>query len=135
MPPLFFGIAFYELLINIFTCEREDVLLKVCGRLAGDTLALNDRAGFRGGSASPEGIERVHVERHVVEFAVKISDGGVDEIVELAELLHIVPSAFVVGSENMSTIFMHINAVDILGVAVSTDVAPFVYYEHALPFG
>ena len=96
----------------------------------GDLLALLlDLGGcFLWRHNAPHFIKGVHVEGQRVEFALVVGDGRVREAVELPKLGDIVPYFFVVGMENMGTVLVHVDALDILRVDVARDIGAFVNY-------
>ena len=53
----------------------------------------------------------------------------VNEIVELSELVYIVPNLLIRGVEDVSTVFMYIYPVNIFSVDISGDDLTFIYNE------
>jgi hypothetical protein len=73
-------------------------------------------------------VERVHIERQVVHLAVVSGYRGVDERLELADRVDEIPSALAVGTEDVRSVTMHVDAVLLLAVAEATDVV-FTFYD------
>ena len=65
-------------------------------------------------------------------MAVEVGDGAVDIVVELRELVHVFPYALVGGVEDVRTVLVHVDAVDLLGVDVARDVLALVDDQAAL---
>lgn len=66
---------------------------------------------------------------------MEVGDGRVHEVVELTELLHVVPDCPVRRPEDMGSIEVDVNALDLFRVAVAADVPAAVENEHALALG
>ena len=81
---------------------------------------------------APHLVEGVHVEGQVVELALVVGHGGVGVAVELDDGVHEVPHLFVGGVEDMSTVFVDVNAFDTLAIDVTAEVRAFVYDEAGL---
>ena len=69
----------------------------------------------------PELAERIHVERHVIRFTIDIRNGRIHVVIELAELVHVIPYAAQRGVEDVRTITMHINALDLFGIDIASN--------------
>lgn len=66
MPPLLFGVALDQLLVDGATRHVQDVFLKVGRAIVRDTVRLNRRARLFRSVYAEECVEGVHVEGHVV---------------------------------------------------------------------
>ena len=79
-----------------------------------------------GGGYSPHLIEGVHVEGQVVELALVVGHGGVGVAVELDDGVNEVPHLLVGGVEDMGSVFVDVNAFDILAIDIAAQVGAFV---------
>ena len=68
----------------------------------------------------------MYIEGQGVELALVIGHGGVGEAVEFRELVDIIPNGAVIGVENMGTVDVDVDALDLLGVDIAGDVGPLV---------
>lgn len=66
------------------------------------SLLLDLGLGLGGCADAPELAEGVHIERQVVELVFIDSNRRVDIVVELGELVHIVPDFFIARMKNMA---------------------------------
>ena len=134
--PLLLGVALDELFEDVASDQGERLLLEVLGfadALSGDLLV---DLGFRlggGDHAGPHLGERVHVEGHVVDLALVVGDGGVHVVVELGEAVHVVPDVLERRVEDVSAVFVNVDALDLLGVHVARDMRTAIDDEAALP--
>lgn len=135
MPPLFLGVAFDQLLVDGASRHVQDVLLEIGGVVVRDAIGLDRRARLIGSIDAKKGVEGVHIEGHVVELAMEVGHGRVNEIVELAELSHVVPDCPVRRPEDMGAVEVDIDAFDLFRIAVAADVPSAVENEHALTLG
>lgn len=58
--------------------------------------------------------------------------GRIDVVVELRELVHVIPDAFVGGVENMRSVLVNVDAIDLARVHVAGDMVALVDDEAAL---
>ena len=123
--PLLLGVALHERLENVTADERQRLLLEV-GRLAdvlgGHLLGDLGLGVGRRDDARPHLGEGVHVEGHVVHVAVEVGDRRVDVVVELGEAVYVVPDVPHGGVEDMRTVAVDLDALDVLGIDVAGDV-------------
>ena len=131
------GVALHELLEYIAPHERKRLLFEVFGLV--DSLGRNllRYLGLRLGGRhdAPHLAERVHIERHVVRLALIVSDGAVDVVVELRELVDVIPDVAHRGVENVRAVLVDLYALDFLGIHIARDVVAAVDDEAAFPLG
>ena len=115
------GVALHELFEDIAANERQCLLFKIRGffdiflsYLLGDF-----RLRLGGSEDAPKLTERVHVEGHVIRFAIDKGNGGVHVVVELAELAHIIPNATQGSVKDVGSVSVHVYAFDFFGEDVS----------------
>ena len=128
--PLFLRVAFDQFGVDGTADEADGLLFEVL-RLAGDLrpLLVEDFHGL-GRRGDVEHLrEGVHVEGHVVHLALVVGDRGVDEVVELRKLVHIVPDVLVRGVEDVRAVLVDVDAFDLFRVDVAGDVVPFLQNE------
>ena len=130
-PPLLFRVTFDELLIDITTYQRDSLFLKIL-RLVGNflTLLLDFGCSLLWRYDTPHLVERVHVERQGVQFALVVGHGGVREAIKLGKLCNIIPNLFIIGMEDMSTILMNIDPFNILSINISRNIRSLVNNKH-----
>lgn len=58
-------------------------------------------------------------------------DRRVNELVELRKLVDVFPYLTVSGMENMRAVNVHVNAGDLLRIAIAGDMLPLIYHETA----
>ena len=134
--PLLFGVALNELFIDVTAYKRDGLLLKVL-RLVGDlTALLLDLGGclLRRYNA-PHLIEGVHVEGQRIQLTLIVGNGRVCKAVELGKLGDVVPYLFVVGVEDMRTVFVDMDTLDALGVDIARNVGALIHDQHSFPVG
>ena len=102
-------------------------------RLASDnfTLLVDLRGGFSRRNDAPQLGEGVHIEGKVVQFTFVIGYRRVDIVVELDELVDIIPHSFVVGMEDMGAVLVHVDAVKLFTVDIAADMAAALQNEAA----
>lgn len=129
--PLLLGVALHERLEDVAADERQRLLLEVCrladvlgGHLLGD-LGLG-LGVCRRDDARPHLGEGIHVEGHVVHAAAEVGDRRVDVVVELGEAVDVVPDVLHRGVEDMRTVAVDLDALDVLGIDVAGDVVAAV---------
>ena len=127
--PLLLGVALHERLEDVTADEGQSLLLQVCrladvlgGHLLGD---LGLGIG-RCDDARPHLGEGVHVEGHVVHVAMEVGDRRVDVVVELGEAVDVVPDVLHGGVEDVRSVAVDLDALDVLGVDVAGDVVAAV---------
>ena len=127
--PLLLGVALHERLEDVAAHEGQGLLLEVCrladvlgGHLLGD---LGLCVGRRD-DARPHFGEGVHVEGHVIHAAVEVGDRRVDVVVELGEAVDVVPDVLHGGVEDVRAVAVDLDALDVLGVDVASDVVAAV---------
>ena len=134
--PLFASVALDELLVDVGAHQTDGLFLEVL-RL-GDACCLSlffDLSGcFFRCHHTPHLIEGIHIKRQAVQLTLVICHRGVRKAVKLRKRCHIIPHFFVVGVENMRTVFMYMNPFDLLCIHISCDVWAFVDYQHLFPF-
>ena len=95
------------------------------------SLLLDLGLGLGGCADAPELAEGVHIERQVVELVFIDSNRRIDIVVELGELVHIVPDFFIARMKNMGAVAVYVDAVYILSVNISRDMVSPVDHQHA----
>lgn len=133
--PLLLRVALHERLEDVAAHEGERLLLEVGGladALGGDLLGDSGAGVCRRDDAGPHPGERVHVERHVVHLAAEVGHGRVHVVVELGEAAHVVPHVPHRGVEDVGSVAVDVDALDLLGVDVAGDVVAAVDDEDGL---
>lgn len=140
--PLFLCIHFYEFLINIRPDQRNCLFLKVFRdkiferntSLIRHILKCNfflffdfSFCLFWSGN-TPHFFKCVHIKRQRIEFAIVISHRTINVTIKRGKLVHILPNLFVIGMENMRTVFIHIYTINILGINISGYMITFFNY-------
>lgn len=113
--------------------ERNSLLFEV-RRFADAALApltVDYLASLRGGGDAPQGVERVHVERQVVEPSLEIRYRRVGEAVERREPVDEVPDLAVRRVEDVRPVAVDVDAADILAADVAARVVAAVDDERA----
>ena len=134
-PPLLLGVALDEALVDVAADERESLLLEVA-RLGGSlgahlgqglgALLLDLGCGLLGCYHAPHLVERVHVERQVVEPSLVVGHGRVGVSVEGHDAVDKVPHALVGGVEDVGAILVDVDALHILAIDVAAEVRALV---------
>ena len=130
-PPLLLGVALDEALVDVAADEREGLLLEVA-RLGGSlgahlgqglgALLLDLGGGLLGCYHAPHLVERVHVERQVVEPSLVVGHGRVGVTVEGHDAVDEVPHALVGGVEDVGAILVDVDAFHILAIDIAAEV-------------
>ena len=126
--PLLLGVALDELFINIGAHQRDGLFFQILwlGDARGGPLLRDFGRGLVRGHHAPHFIEGVHIEGQAVQLPLVVGHGGVGEAVEGHETVDIIPDFFVIGMENVGAVFVHVNALHLLGVDIAGDVIPLV---------
>ena len=132
--PLLAGVALHQFLIDVGAHQADGLLLQVfgLGDAGGGPLALDLGLSLGGSHHAPHPVEGVHVEGHVVDFAVIVGDGAVGVAVEFGKAVHIRPHLFGIGVENMGAVAVDVDSFHLLGVDVAGDMVPPVDDQAAL---
>ena len=129
---MFFGIILNEDFIDGATDETDGLLFEITGGVS-DFLSFGfDVAHGIGWSDDviPDFGESIHVERHVIYRFVMDSNWRIDVVVEIGELIDVLPDVFIISVKNVGTVFMDIDAVLVFGINVTSDVVTFVNDEN-----
>lgn len=123
--PLLLGVALHERLEDVAAHEGQRLLLQILrfadvlgGNLLGD-FCLGVR---RRDDTGPHLGKGVHVKGHVVHVAVEVGDRRVDVVVELGKTVDVVPDVFHGGVEDVGTVAVDLDALDVLGIDVAGNV-------------
>ena len=81
---------------------------------------------------APELAERIHIKWKIVQLVLVHRYRRINVIVELRQLVYVIPNLFVARVENVCAVTVHLNAVHILGIDISSNVASFVDHKTAL---
>ena len=129
-PPLFLGIAFYQLLIHIAANQRDGLFLKIL-RLADNLLPLlrDFCLSFLRRDNSPHSVKGIHIKREAEKLSLIICYRRIRKPVEVGKTPHIIPYGFVIGMEDMRAVLMDVDAFDLFGVDISGDVGTFVNHK------
>ncbi len=133
--PLLFRVALDKLLEHVLADKGKGLFLEVGGLAFADLLggfgllALDDLLGFRRGLDAPHLREGVHVERQVVQLVLVAGNGAVHVVVELGELVDVVPHRAQRGMEDVRAVLVHVDAVDLFGVDIAGDMIAAVDYQ------
>jgi len=142
--PLLAGVALDQLLVDVAAHQEECLLFQVAG--LGDAcichgldgfgfLLVYFGLGFLRGVDAPHLVEGVHVEGQIVELALVVGHRAVGVAVELYEGVDIVPDLLVGGVEDVRTVLVDIDALDVLAIDVAADMWPTVNYKAGLALG
>ena len=135
--PLFLRVLLYELVENILTHKTKCLFLQVlwfttikssysfCFLLVNLYLSLGWCMYLR-----PHTIESIHIKRQIVELTFVVCHRTVCVAVKLYNRVHEIPYLFVVGMENVRTIFMHVNALNVLAIHITTKMWTFINNKH-----
>ena len=134
--PLLFGVALDEFFINVAAYKGDGLLLEVL-RLVGDlaALLLNFGGCLLRCDDAPHFIKGIHVEGQRIQLTLIVGNGRVCKAVELGKPGDIVPDLFVVGVEDVRTILMDVNTLDVLGINVARDVGALIHDQHGFAVG
>ena len=125
--PLFLCIAFYELLIDISSYQRDRLLLKIPWlALNFFSLLLNLRSSLLRCHNSPHLIECIHVKRHRVQLAFVISNRRIGKSIKCCKTIYILPHLRIVCMENMCPIFVEIDSFHFLRINISRNIRTLV---------
>ena len=83
---------------------------------------------------APHLIERVHVERQVIQLSLVVCHGGIGIAIEWHDGVHEIPHLFVGGMEYVGTVFMHVYSLDTFAIYVSSQMASLVYHQATFAF-
>ena len=124
--PLLGGVALDQLFVDVGAHQADGLLFQVfgLGDAGGGPLLLDLCFGLGGGHHTPHPVEGVHVEGHVVNFALVVRDGAVGVAVEVGELPRIVPHLLRVGVEDVRAVAVDVDPLHLLSVDIAGDVAP-----------
>ena len=130
--PLLLCITLDQLLIDICTNQADCLLLKIL-RLCDTsclTLLLDLLSSLLRSHNTPHLIEGIHIKRKAVQLTMIIGNRAVCKTVELRKLCNIIPDLLIIGMENMCTILMNIDSLNLLCVHVSCNIRAFVDHEN-----
>ena len=134
--PLLFGVALDELFINVAAYKGDGLLLKVL-RLVGDltALLLNFGGCLLRRYNAPHLIEGVHIEGQRIQLTLIVGNGRVCKAVKLGKPGDVAPDLFVVGVEDVRTILMDVDTLDVLGVDIARNVGALIHDQHGFAVG
>ena len=120
-PPLLLRITLDELLKNIAPHKGECLLLQITRlvNILRRNLLGNLSARFFGRANPPHLRKSIHIERQIVDFAVIVSDRGVDVIIKLGKTINVIPHILHRRVENMCPVTMELNTVNIFGINIA----------------
>ena len=78
----------------------------------------------------PHAVEGIHVEWQIIKFTLIACHTTVGVAVELNDRVYKVPHFLVTGVEDVCTILVHIDALDVLTIYIATDMWAFVDHKH-----
>ena len=84
---------------------------------------------------APHLIEGIHIEGQRVELALVVGNGRVRKAVELGKPGDIVPDLFVVGVEDVRTVFVDMDTLNALGVDIARNVGALIHDQHGFAVG
>ena len=79
---------------------------------------------------APHLIKGIHVEGQRIQFTLIVGNRRVHKAVELGKPGDIVPDLFVVGVEDVRTILMDVDTLDVLGINVARNVGALIHDQH-----
>ena len=129
-PPLLFGVTFDQFFIDVPADKGDRLFLQITG-LSGNLSALfrNFRRSFIRCDDAPHLIKSIHIKREGIEFPPEVGYGRVCETVERRKAVYISPYFRIVGMENMRTITMDEDSVDLFGMNIAGNMRPSVNHE------
>ena len=95
-------------------------------RLRGQALLFDLGRSFLRRDHSPHFIKGIHIERQRIQLTVIVGDRAVGEPVEFSKPGNIIPDFFIVGMENMGTVFMHVDAFHVFCINIAGNIGPLV---------
>ena len=130
---LLFRVTLDQLRVDIRADERNRLLLEV-PRLArdGPPLLHDDGPRLRRRHDVPELTERIHIERQVVEMPLIVRHRRIHEIIELDELVDIVPDIPIARMEDMRAVLMDVDAIPLLAVHIAAHMCAPLEHQHRL---
>ena len=140
--PLFLRVIFDEAFVDILTDEGECLLFEITRlRHPGclhfcysfGTLLINFRLSLSRCLHAPHFTEGVHIERQVIEFAMVVRHRRVGISVERHYRVDKIPYLLIGCMEDMRSVLMHINTLDIFAIDIATELWPLVYHQTLLP--
>ena len=84
---------------------------------------------------APHFIKGIHVEGQRIQLTLIVGNGRVCKAVELGKPGDIVPDLFVVGVEDVRTILMDVDTLDVLGINVARNVGALIHDQHGFAVG
>ena len=132
--PLLLRITFDERLVDILTNQADGLFFQILWIFYMILFLLFFNLGFRlfWSLHTPHLIESVHIEGQIIEFAFVVGHRRVCVTIELHKTIHEVPDLLVAGVKDMRTILMHINALHILRIDISTDMVTLVNQKNGI---
>lgn len=141
-PPLLLGIAFNKDLVDVLTYQQLGLFLQIAGLRHAIglhflesllTLFIDLGSGLLWCQNTPHLIEGVHIEGQVILPTLVIGDRRIGVAIELDNRIHKIPNLFIRGMEDMGTIFMDIDALDVLAIDIAAKMRTLVDDKAALP--
>ena len=127
---MFFGITFDKFDIDICTHQTDCLFFKVLRFVCNSLFLFVDYCFCLLRCAdSPHFAEGIHIKRQVIYFSVIVSNRAVDVIVKFSKLVDIIPYFFIAGMEDMSAVFMNVDAVLLFAVNIAADMVSSIYYK------
>ena len=132
--PLLLRITLDQLLVNILANQRDRLFLQIVRlRNAGFVaLLLNFRCCLLRCHNAPHLIERIHVKRQRIQLSLIIRYRTVRKTIELGKTCNIIPHFFIICMENVRTVFVHMDILNILRINVACNVRALVDHKHFL---
>lgn len=130
--PLLLGVFLNELFEDVPAHERERLFFEVRGFAAVQGgkrfgfLFLDFRLRLCRGQNTPHLVEGVHVERQVVKFPLVVGDGAVRVAVEFYDGIHEVPHPLVAGMEDVRTVLVYVDSLDVFAIDVTAQLRALV---------
>ena len=130
LTPLLFGIALDQLFIDIATDQRNSLFFQVLRLFAihFSSLLIDLSHCFFRCSNSPHLIKGVHVEWQVVHFSFVVGHWRICVAVEFRKLINVFPDCLIRSMEDMGTVFMYLDAINLFSIDITSNMAAFFNY-------
>ena len=97
------------------------------------SLFLNLAHRLIGSPHTPHLVERVHVERQVIEQPFVVCHRRQREAVELYETIHELPHQLIRSMKDMRPILVHVDTLHALAIYIATQMGTLIYFKHRFP--
>ena len=129
--PLLAGITLYQFLIHVLSNQCQRLLLQILRmrNVHSCNLLFNLRLGFCRCPYTPQLMEGIHIKGHVVKLIFINRNGRIHKVIKLRKLVDVVPYVFSGGMENVSSVFVYIDALHFLRINITANMAALVNHQ------